>query len=770
MKFKKVLLTALCCAMATAAFAACEKDEESSKNPSQQNPSIQTPNTQTPTTPAAPVVKTVTAEQWSQIFTAMPTVDNVTGTFVEEQYEDGTLKHKATSFLQVAGTKGYEKVDDDGEIKESYWAIIDGVEYQYRKNANGEWTPFSVTDSESNIYDLSFLRGMFEAFTPLYSQLAYDNALGLYSCRDIAIDGTEFMFIQVGFANGKLNTIAYQYEVPDMGAVIKETYTFSNQGTTQITLPDEGGNNPEGPTDGPTEGPTDGPTDGGNSEVSLLLDDLLNRTMGTMYVYDYIYENGECIEGRYYEQAVSDNDNIKHVSETWQDYQSSRVDVSDSYYTSVNGRSYVYEYSTESYLWSKYGLEEEISYNFQELADMWYWEDIQACIPYLEFNESNNHYRAKGVYVDDGEEYTIDATISVEDGRIAVMQMVLNADTWSEEITIQLNYSDPMLELPTIDDGGNEEEGGEDGGDVVYSGTYDFYVIDQYGNPLPGYSVQLSTDTNCFPPVEVDNSGWAYVDLTSYGCEEGAYNITIYDANNNPVVKFDGTNQTWGYGAYELVVYVEESAEGGDSSTPDEDMSGVWYDAFNNTFAANDFTVEMELYTTAQTGNAMYQVDDGYKAYERNHMYDSSTKETLEEYDIYYVRLETGDYVYEFDATQGGYVCKGKTLDDELFSMRHAGNVLYGISEMYDVMEYQGNDFFHMNEDYMNENFNIFATMDRIEVALMDGYVNAVRFYGYDEEGNEQHMSYIFYNYGETIVELPEVESDSTNNDLITNY
>ena len=84
--------------------------------------------------------------------------------------------------------------------------------------------------------------------------------------------------------------------------------------------------------------------------------------------------------------------------------------------------------------------------------------------------------------------------------------------------------------------------------------------------------------------------------------------------------------------------------------------------------------------------------------------------------------------------------------------MRHAGKVLYGISEMYDVMEYQGNDFFHMNEDYMNENFNIFATMDRIEVALMDGYVNAVRFYGYDEEGNEQHMSYIFYNYGETIV------------------
>ena len=113
MKFKKVLLTALCCAMATAAFAACEKDEESSKNPSmQQNPSIQTPNTQTPTTPVTPVVKTVTAEQWSQVFTAMPTVNNVTGTFVEEQYEGGTLKHKATSFLQVAGTKGYEMVSN----------------------------------------------------------------------------------------------------------------------------------------------------------------------------------------------------------------------------------------------------------------------------------------------------------------------------------------------------------------------------------------------------------------------------------------------------------------------------------------------------------------------------------------------------------------------------------------------------------------------------------------------------------------------------------
>ena len=133
MKLKKVLLTALCCAMAVAAFAACEKDEGGSKKPgAQQNPSVQTPNTQTPTLPETPVVKTVTEEQWVQIFKAMPTVNNATVNAITEQYESSVVTYRSTVLLQVAGNKGYEKVDDNGDIEETYWTMIDGNAYEYQ--------------------------------------------------------------------------------------------------------------------------------------------------------------------------------------------------------------------------------------------------------------------------------------------------------------------------------------------------------------------------------------------------------------------------------------------------------------------------------------------------------------------------------------------------------------------------------------------------------------------------------------------------------------
>lgn len=751
MKFKKVLLTALCCAMATAAFAACEKDEESSKNPStQQNPSIQTPNTQTPTTPVTPVVKTVTAEQWSQIFTAMPTVNNVTVSFSYEGKES-----TQSGIFQLADGRIYHKYNFIGMESEQYFAQIEGKEYKWDKNNEGKWEKEEC--DENYTYTLSDLQLPFSNYALTFDLMQFDQTTGVYYMIDTEESGEEFR-VSFGFANGRLISISVQ------SGEAAETYTFSNYGVTQITLPDEGGNNPGGPTDGGEENLPPISGEWSEEDWQLALSNLLNTMTGEMEIYDYVYENGRLVDYEYTVKAVENGTKAYEYS-FWEDEDSSSS--RDRYYEHINGMDYVYECTDDT--WGKY--ENYVNRcNFTDFGRDWYYDAIVQSIPYLKYD--GKVYSAEDFYYEDGESVTYDSIqMEVANAKIKSIEIICHNPDWSEELYIEMSYDDVIVELPYVDDGGNEEEGGEDGGDVVYSGTYDFYVVDQNGNALPGYKVQLSTNEVCFLPIEVDNSGWAYVDLTSYGCEEGAYNITIYDANNNPV-KFDGAYQTWGYGEYELVVYVEESAEGEDSSTPDEDMSGVWNEAFKNTLSATDFTAETTMYNATQEAYATYQLDNGCRVYHSQTFYTYET-DTNECFDVYYERVGSYDYVYEYDYNTYQYTCYETTADDEVYSMSEFEGLLSMMEGLYSVMTYQGDGIFVMDKDYMNDSFKVFDEMTQIEVVLMDGYVNAIRFYGYDTDGNSNYLAYEFYNFNSTDVYMPEVSEsgeETPESGFVTNY
>ena len=96
MKIKKALIAMLCCAMTAATFTACLGDGEDSKKPIGQNPSTQNPSTQNPSTPVTPVVKTVTAEQWEQIFAAMPATNNVTMNARLSEIVDGQAQERVS--------------------------------------------------------------------------------------------------------------------------------------------------------------------------------------------------------------------------------------------------------------------------------------------------------------------------------------------------------------------------------------------------------------------------------------------------------------------------------------------------------------------------------------------------------------------------------------------------------------------------------------------------------------------------------------------------
>ncbi|MBQ8394216.1 MAG: hypothetical protein IJX49_01415 [Clostridia bacterium] len=553
MKIKKALIAMLCCAMTAATFTACLGDGEDSKKPIGQNPSTQNPSTQNPSTPVTPVVKTVTAEQWEQIFAAMPATNNVTMNARLSEIVDGQAQERVSVLFKLAGNRMYRSGVNSSYTDEEYYANLAGKDYLYEKDQNGDWQPTAV---EAVNYNMSeSWTGIMEACSicePIYSQMQYDTTTGVYFSNNIEYQG-DTLFVSVEFANGRLNTIIIRYE--DGMKLEQETYTFSDYGTTKITLPDE-----------------------------------------------------------------------------------------------------------------------------------------------------------------------------------------------------------------------EEEGGGEDSG-VTENNCYVFTVYDEYGNYASGYQLLITYGESCLPPLTTDEYGQVYFYPEKYGYGPAEYDV--YWLNDQGETEYIVTTSAE-YDYYSLWISVDSDEDGGDDEVVvDPEAEAAWNEAFKNTLSSTDFTVECEQNTPDGEGYGMYQVDDGCRAYDRTQYGYSETGE--EEYnETYYERVGSYDYVYEYDYDANEYVYGETTVDDEVYTINApCGNLLSMMQGMLNVMEYQGNDFFLMNEDYMNASFKVFDQMDRVEVVLMDGYVNALRFYGYDADGNECYITYIFYNYGETEIYLPEVAENGTvteGNDDITNY
>ena len=734
MKMKKALTAMLCCTMALTAFAACGKEKaESGKT----NNTQQTPSTQTPATPETPVVKTVTAEQWVQIFAAMPSVSNVTVTKVYKYGED-----TETYVTKLTGDRVYTKSSMDGDEEEEYYVEENGSTYCYTQSAVGEWNKaLSESDIPNNLAELDGLQNIFNTLQSLYASLQFDQTTGVYSATNLSLENVKLAFLSVGFTNGKL--VSFSWRDEESG----ESFTFSNYGTTKITLPDEeeddGGENLPPQTGEWTE-----------ENWALALENLLATSTGTMELCDYVYENGARVDTTQ-EQVSLSGGTEKYECRDWEGetgYGSRR----EAYYKNVNGTNYAYEYTGEGWTRYEYG---SVEYTFNDLQYEWWWEEgLEQSIPYLSYDGKSSYY-AEDFYYDDGEDITFDdISIVVENAKIKSIELNCHNPDWEEYICVMFNYDNVTIDFPDVEDdstdvpdeggGSTEEEGGDKSEEKpVEAGVYVFYVCDENYNPLSGYYVQLSTGEICLPPVETDASGYAYVVPATYGLEAAEYTVNIMDYNYD-YVRFDGVGTTeaeYGEGEYVLVVLGLTN----DSTEEEEPISEAeWNAAFEATSNATDF-YWMESYREAAFSQYVTTyVNGGTRG---NQYMDISYSDGTYEYEeIYYERIDGCDYVYVYEESVGGYVYCEATLDEAYYTLSGIPELKL-ISGCYYDMEYQGDGLFIAD----GIDLGIFYTAGIIEVRITDGYVSRVYMDGYDADGNYCSIGYEIY-YEEINFEMPE--------------
>lgn len=235
MTWKKGLLTILCCAMTATAFSACETIGESSKQPSVQNPSIQTPNTQTPTTPETPVVKTVTVEQWQQIFTALPKVSNVTYEAQCTVRTDEAVIQSVNATKKLAVDKSYLEeyaTDESGTVHTETWlSLAENGEYdQYKRDALGELQYTKLTGVTKD-----FTVGFGLEFSSVAPQVHYNEQLGVYLADSVTVGEKVYLDFAVEFTNGKIVALRYTYAEED--TYYDYSFTFFGYGTTEVISP-----------------------------------------------------------------------------------------------------------------------------------------------------------------------------------------------------------------------------------------------------------------------------------------------------------------------------------------------------------------------------------------------------------------------------------------------------------------------------------------------------------------------------------------------------
>ena len=199
----------------------------------------------------------------------------------------------------------------------------------------------------------------------------------------------------------------------------------------------------------------------------------------------------------------------------------------------------------------------------------------------------------------------------------------------------------------------------------------------------------------------------------------------------------------------------EEGGDPGEVDPENKPEDGVleavteegWREAFDNTFAADNYTLTITnnmtsgRYTAKFNGNTL-QYSDG--------------NETL-----YYEK--DGDAIYCYE--EGDYHIWEKSLcDSEVYFGGAAAQLLFGVfKEMYSVFPYQGQ---HALDYYMSENLTVQyqdgheETFYRVQIGIRDGYIYHINIEGFikDEDGNivsPYRWMFAFSNRDTTVVTLP---------------
>lgn len=182
-----------------------------------------------------------------------------------------------------------------------------------------------------------------------------------------------------------------------------------------------------------------------------------------------------------------------------------------------------------------------------------------------------------------------------------------------------------------------------------------------------------------------------------------------------------------------------------------------WREAFDNSFAADNYTLTItnEIYSTNSNGRYTAKFNGNVLQY-------SEGNKTL-----YYEK--DGDAIYCYE--EGDYHTWVKSLcDSEVFFGGAAAQLLFGVfKEMYSVFPYQGQ---HALDYYMSENLTVQyqdgheETFHRVQIGIRDGYIYHINIEGFikDEDGNivsPYRWMFAFSNRDTTVVTLPVTDVET---------
>lgn len=221
----------------TFCLTACNDDQDPSQLPSDQEPAEQKPIEQEPTG------NTVSEQQWQDAVDYIFSVGNMTHfECFEFDFERTTYLFEIEDVSRLWG--GYEQVEENGVVNkiESYYSNELDKYYTYARENDLEWSRWeeSRTSFNKTVEDLKM---RFEEVSLMlkdkYSEFTYNSEKKQYESTSIVTawqfdDVTSYV---VKFKDGKLESIEVEGKVE--GARLGITFTYSNYGTTTITLPTE---------------------------------------------------------------------------------------------------------------------------------------------------------------------------------------------------------------------------------------------------------------------------------------------------------------------------------------------------------------------------------------------------------------------------------------------------------------------------------------------------------------------------------------------------
>lgn len=219
---------------------ACNNEQESdNQEPSNQQPTDQEPSDK------GPSGNTVTEQQWKEAFDFAASLGNKTFTYIMEINVFSSVEREKLTFLlqiddiekRIYGYESYETIYES-IISEAYYSTESDKHFEYYKKDDiwiryeNDIIFFDIGDIDDDRWKLPS-----ESFKNRYSSFTYNKDNNQYETDSINIEdiydcGTVSNCI-IKFDNGKLFFIKVQF----IDCVI--TFTYSNYGTTSVTLPTE---------------------------------------------------------------------------------------------------------------------------------------------------------------------------------------------------------------------------------------------------------------------------------------------------------------------------------------------------------------------------------------------------------------------------------------------------------------------------------------------------------------------------------------------------